>query len=80
MVFWIISRMKAKKEHVDKELRVIKLFANNYARDLIYFANCVVLYFLNFQSSHTNNALLSLPSNTFMMFVAANSDIFLLVS
>jgi hypothetical protein len=28
--------MKAKKEHVDKELMVIKLFANNYARDLLF--------------------------------------------
>ncbi len=28
--------MKAKKEHVDKELMIIKLFAFNYARDLIY--------------------------------------------
>jgi hypothetical protein len=27
--------MKAKKVNIDKELMVIKLFANNYARDLL---------------------------------------------
>ncbi len=35
VVFWITSRMKAKREQVDEELRVIKLFASNYARDLM---------------------------------------------
>ncbi|MER5175927.1 MAG: hypothetical protein ABJB76_04195 [Candidatus Nitrosocosmicus sp.] len=28
--------MKATKEQVDEELMIIKLFASNYARDLIY--------------------------------------------
>jgi hypothetical protein len=28
--------MKAKREQVDEELLVIKLFASNYARDLLY--------------------------------------------
>jgi hypothetical protein len=28
--------MKAKREQVDGDLLVIKLFASNYARDLIY--------------------------------------------
>jgi hypothetical protein len=28
--------MKAKREHVDGDLLVIKLFASNYARDLMY--------------------------------------------
>jgi hypothetical protein len=28
--------MKAKRKRVDEELMVIKLFASNYARDLIY--------------------------------------------
>ncbi len=36
MVFWITSRMKAKREQVDDKLMVIKLFASNYARDLLY--------------------------------------------
>ncbi len=35
VVFWITSRMKAKREQVDEELRVIKLFAGKYARDLL---------------------------------------------
>ncbi len=28
--------MKAKREQIDGELMVIKLFASNYARDLVY--------------------------------------------
>ena len=28
--------MKARREQVDEELMVIKLFASNYARDLLY--------------------------------------------
>jgi hypothetical protein len=35
--------MKAKKEHVDKELIVLKLFAINYARDLIYICICTLI-------------------------------------
>ena len=38
--------MKAKKEHVDKELIVLKLFAINYAKDLIHI--CILLYPFNF--------------------------------
>jgi hypothetical protein len=34
MVFWITSRLKAKREQVDEELLVIQLFASNDARDL----------------------------------------------
>ncbi len=35
MVFWITSPIKAKREQVDDKLVVIKLFASNYARDLL---------------------------------------------
>ncbi len=35
MVFWITSRMKAKREQIDDEIVIIKLFASNYARDLL---------------------------------------------
>ena len=35
MVFWITARMKATKEQDDEKLMVIKLFASNYARDLL---------------------------------------------
>ena len=35
MVFWITSSMKAKREQIDGELMVIKLFVSNYARDLM---------------------------------------------
>ncbi len=34
MAFWITSRMKTKREQMDEEMMVIKLFASNYARDL----------------------------------------------
>ncbi len=36
MVFWITSRMKTKREQIDDEIVIIKLFASNYARDLIF--------------------------------------------
>ena len=35
MAFWITSRMRTKRKRVDDKLMVIKLFASNYARDLI---------------------------------------------
>ena len=35
MVFWITSHMKAKREQIYGDLLVIKLFASNYARDLM---------------------------------------------
>ncbi len=41
MAFWITSRMKAKREQVDEKLIIIKLFATNYARDLLkIFKHC----------------------------------------
>ena len=39
MVFWITSRMKTKREQVNEEIGVIKLFVSNYAKDLIYKSN-----------------------------------------
>jgi hypothetical protein len=36
MAFWITSRMKAKREQAYGDLLIIKLFASNYARDLLY--------------------------------------------
>ncbi len=48
MVFWITSRMKAKKEQVNDKLMVIKLFGSNYARDL--------LYIINFYNKYEKNA------------------------
>ena len=46
MVFWITSRMKAKREQIDEELMVIKLFASNYARDFLLFWNLSYAIFL----------------------------------
>ena len=34
MVFWIICHIKAIKEHIDEQPKIIKLFSINYARDL----------------------------------------------
>ena len=42
MVFWITYHMKAKKEQIDEELMIIKLFPSNYARDL----RCIELLFM----------------------------------
>jgi hypothetical protein len=40
--------MKATKERVDEELMVIKLFASNYARDLmIRFVNFLIFFMFN---------------------------------
>ena len=36
MVFWITTRMKAKREQIKEGTIVINLFESNYARDLIY--------------------------------------------
>jgi len=36
MAFWIACSMKAIKEQIDEQPKIIKLFSINYARDLIY--------------------------------------------
>jgi hypothetical protein len=36
MVFWITSSMKTKREQVNEELVIIKLFVSNHASGLIY--------------------------------------------
>ncbi len=36
MAFWIVCSMKAIKEQIDEQPKIIKLFSVNYARDLIY--------------------------------------------
>ena len=54
MVFWITSRMKAKREHVNEKLYVIKLFASNYARDLLVILN-EVHRFANREKSNNRN-------------------------
>ncbi len=43
MVFWITSRMKTKREQVNEEMVVIKLFVSNYARDLMKMALSTLL-------------------------------------
>ncbi len=56
MVFWITSRMKAKKEQVNDKLMVIKLFGSNYARDLIIVITYVTMIgqdILNLQICYT---------------------------
>ena len=35
MAFWIVCSMKAIKEQIDEQPKIIKLFSVNYARDLI---------------------------------------------
>ena len=35
MAFWIACSMKAIKEQIDEQPKIIKLFSINYARDLI---------------------------------------------
>jgi len=35
VVFWIIDHSKTKKEQIDVQPKIIKLFVNNYARDLL---------------------------------------------
>jgi hypothetical protein len=49
MAFWITSRMKAKREQAYGDLLIIKLFASNYARDLLilYVNFCVVFVSYN---------------------------------
>ena len=44
MAFWIACSMKAIKEQIDEQPKIIKLFSINYARDLI----CIIYinYFL----------------------------------
>ena len=39
MAFWMTSRMKAKRDQAYGDLLVIKRFASNYARDLMYQVN-----------------------------------------
>ena len=36
MAFWIACSMKAIKEQIDEQPKIIKLFSINYARDLLY--------------------------------------------
>ncbi len=36
MAFWIACSMKAIKEQIDEQPKIIKLFSINYARDLIH--------------------------------------------
>jgi hypothetical protein len=44
--------MKAKREQVDDELMVIKLFSGNYARDLFYSRICLLFISIDIQQSH----------------------------
>ena len=40
MAFWIACSMKAIKEQIDEQPKIIKLFSINYARDIsIFFEN-----------------------------------------
>ena len=36
MAFWIACSMKAIKEQIDEQPKIIKLFSFNYARDLLF--------------------------------------------
>jgi hypothetical protein len=36
MAFWISCQKKAMKEQMDEEIVIIKMFASNYARDLVF--------------------------------------------
>jgi hypothetical protein len=40
--------MKAKREQIDGELMVIKLFASNYTRDLLYSLHLIFSFFFFF--------------------------------
>src|SRR6478609_2124203 len=43
MAFWIACSMKAIKEQIDEQPKIIKLFSINYARDLLSFdiSSCI---------------------------------------
>ena len=44
MAFWIACSMKAIKEQIDEQPKIIKLFSINYARDLEYPKSYMVLF------------------------------------
>ena len=46
MAFWIVCSMKAIKEQIDEQPKIIKLFSVNYARDLLYTKDSNVHYII----------------------------------